>query len=93
MLTKFETKSNRVKGLAFHPKRCVQHASGWTGGGRVPCGSHRGRQQCRGASTQRAEGRRAAPLLLPLPLMPARPLRTQAMDPGVAAQRRHPGAP
>ena len=21
MLTKFETKSNRVKGLAFHPKR------------------------------------------------------------------------
>jgi hypothetical protein len=22
MLTKFETKSNRVKGLAFHSKRC-----------------------------------------------------------------------
>ena len=22
MLTKFETKSNRVKGLSFHPKRC-----------------------------------------------------------------------
>ena len=23
MLTKFETKSNRVKGLSFHPKRCA----------------------------------------------------------------------
>lgn len=26
MLVKFETKSNRVKGLAFHPKRCVLRA-------------------------------------------------------------------
>ena len=29
MLTKFETKSNRVKGLAFHPKRSVSACVYW----------------------------------------------------------------
>ena len=27
MLTKFETKSNRVKGLSFHPKRCFSRTA------------------------------------------------------------------
>jgi hypothetical protein len=59
MLTKFETKSNRVKGLAFHPKRFVsQHHS---------------------HSADACE-------------ISLKSLPVQAMDPGVTAQRCHPGA-
>jgi len=39
MLTKFETKSNRVKGLSFHPKRYVVARAGIKHSARLPASS------------------------------------------------------
>ena len=74
----FETKSNRVKGLSFHPKRCeiVEGA-----GARICASAGHSHCGCRVTSIAASAGH--SPLL-------AVP---QAMDTRILAQRSHPGAP
>lgn len=89
--TKFETKSNRVKGLSFHPKRCVRWWEVAGGHDRRAEGSANRNQKIKRARRSPSPRPQAPPPHTTHQAHTHTPSFSQALDPGVAAQRRDSG--